>query len=267
MTICNGGIGRDRVIMSLAVATVIGVCFSSGGASLAGQRTQRFVDGKGGRPLADAIRTLETRYGWPITYEDPRYEHLSQIKDVTQEVRRKSGSAKPVLVPRGIPFTFVYEDLEPNDSPVVIRALLQRLLDTYSTSGNPGSFEVIESEGIFHVLPVSALSRSGNLVDQSSILDTRITLPTKERTVYETLDEVLRIVTGTTGTHVWIGAVPLNLVATTKYQDGSNNEPARNVISRALSQTRRTLSWRLLYAPDGREYAFNVHVVATSSRQ
>lgn len=27
-----------------------------------------------GRPLADAIRELEDRFGWVITYEDPPYE-------------------------------------------------------------------------------------------------------------------------------------------------------------------------------------------------
>jgi hypothetical protein len=39
------------------------------------------------RPLAEAIRVLEERHGWIVTYEDARYEHESDIEDVTLTVR------------------------------------------------------------------------------------------------------------------------------------------------------------------------------------
>ncbi len=41
------------------------------------------VQGQSGRPVAEAVRELERRYDWQITYEDPPYVHYSDIVDVT----------------------------------------------------------------------------------------------------------------------------------------------------------------------------------------
>src|SRR6266481_1560768 len=46
------------------------------------------------RPLAKAIETLESRNGWIITYEDPRYVNESEIADVTASVRRDLNNFK-----------------------------------------------------------------------------------------------------------------------------------------------------------------------------
>lgn len=36
------------------------------------------------RPLASVTQELEWRYGWIVTYEDPRHEYSGDIQDVTQ---------------------------------------------------------------------------------------------------------------------------------------------------------------------------------------
>src|ERR1051326_6000590 len=66
------------------------------------------------RPVAKAIEMLEEKYGWVITYEDPRYVHESEIADVTLKVRRvldkyKPGEAPKVLIARGGVLEFTYD--------------------------------------------------------------------------------------------------------------------------------------------------------------
>src|SRR2546426_6553565 len=52
------------------------------------------------RPLAKAIEILEEKYGFVITYEDPRYTHPSEITDVTEKDRRDLANFKPGKAPR-----------------------------------------------------------------------------------------------------------------------------------------------------------------------
>src|SRR2546430_7117656 len=41
-----------------------------------------------GRPVGEAALQLEKRYGWTITYEDPKYVNNAEIADVTLHVRK-----------------------------------------------------------------------------------------------------------------------------------------------------------------------------------
>lgn len=65
------------------------------------------------RPVAKAITLLESRFGWVITYEDPRYINPADLSDVTEKVRRdlhkfKPGKAPKVLIPKGGTLDFEY---------------------------------------------------------------------------------------------------------------------------------------------------------------
>src|SRR5262245_60382762 len=51
------------------------------------------------RPVALAAETLEKKYGWIITYEDPPYNE-SELVDVTDKVRRDLDKFKPGQAPR-----------------------------------------------------------------------------------------------------------------------------------------------------------------------
>jgi hypothetical protein len=53
-----------------------------------------------GRPIAEAILRLEEKYGWVITYEDPRYAHDSEIVDVAPKVRKDYDKFKPGEAPK-----------------------------------------------------------------------------------------------------------------------------------------------------------------------
>ena len=54
------------------------------------------------RPVLKAIEMLERKYGWVITYEDPRYAHDSEIADTKLNIRKdlnnhKSGESTKFL--------------------------------------------------------------------------------------------------------------------------------------------------------------------------
>jgi hypothetical protein len=61
------------------------------------------------RPVSKAIEELDKRYGWQITYEDPRYSQDSDIPDVTPSIQESSGlapGATDVTVPKAAILTF-----------------------------------------------------------------------------------------------------------------------------------------------------------------
>jgi len=67
----------------------------------------------GARPVKLAAETLEKKYGWIITYEDPPYVHETELVDVTEKVRRdldkfKPGHAPKVFTPKGGELAFEY---------------------------------------------------------------------------------------------------------------------------------------------------------------
>jgi hypothetical protein len=94
------------------------------------------------RPLAKAADMFEGRYGWIITYEDPRYEHVTDLEDVTESVRRSSSpkSAHRVLIPRGGSFSYSFATPPPDRDPEKIAALLNgAVLNTMMLDSRGGS--------------------------------------------------------------------------------------------------------------------------------
>ncbi len=84
------------------------------------------------RPVAEAILRLANKYGWIITYEDPRYVHETDVVDVTLSVRKdldkyKPGEAPKVLGPRGGVLELTY-DVVPNiNTPPYPAMVVQKL--------------------------------------------------------------------------------------------------------------------------------------------
>ncbi len=58
------------------------------------------------RPVADALLSLERKYGVVISYEDPEYVYWGDFQDVTTKVRHDGKSFPRVIVPKSIPFRF-----------------------------------------------------------------------------------------------------------------------------------------------------------------
>lgn len=188
-----------------------------------------------GRPVAEAILKLEAKYGWAITYEDPRYVHDSEIADVTLKVRRdldryKPGEAPKVLVPKGGVLEFTYDVAPDTKLPTNPAMVVQRLLDAQAASGNGGRFRLETSGQIMHVIPTAIKNGEGVLVPQGSILDTIISLPAEERTVYQKVESICAAISRAANIRVELGTIPTNLFYQHRDQQGAASQRARDVL-------------------------------------
>jgi hypothetical protein len=201
-------------------------------------------------------------YGWIVTYEDPRYEHDSEIMDVTESTRNDGRLDRRVLVPRGGPFSVEIARPSPQATLADISRSLTAILEAHQASGNAGVFRLNNTGDTFHVSPAAVKARDGRLVPQTSILDVSVSLaPRKDRTVGQAVREVLAAVSQANGQTIGMGMVPTNRLVTSSFQEGAPKQSARELLLRLLSSTGAGLSWQLFYNPSDRNYLFNIHVV------
>ena len=219
-------------------------------------RHRCWVSGESGRPLQEVVDALRQRHGWLVSYEDPPFDADQDLVDVTASVRRDGHLERKVFVPRGGPFTFIY-DL-PAAAETGPASILRTLLDDYALTDYPGTFEVRASAPLFHVVPTSVRGRDGRSRPITSILDTRVTLVEGRRSVATLLDEVTADVSRQIGVHVGFGPGADNLLLQSFVQGGAVNEPARQVITRALGTVNRPATWDLRYAPRFGAYMMGV---------
>jgi len=233
---------------------------------------QKKLSVESGRPVAEAILRLEGKYGWVITYEDPRYVHDSEIADVTLEVRRdlekyKPGEAPKVLVPRGGSLEFTYDVVPGTNLPLDPAKVVQRLLDAQALRSNGGRFRLESKSKIMHVIPTAMKNSDGTLVPQGSVLDTIISLPAVDRTIYEKMESICAAITRAGNMQVELGTIPTNLFLQHQDHQGVVSQTAREVLVDTFEKMDygTNLSWRLLYGPGTKKYILNIHIVSKHS--
>ena len=209
------------------------------------------------RPVALAAKTLEKKYGWIITYEDPRYVHESELVDVTEKVRRdldkfEPGKAPRVLIPKGGALTFEYSIDPATKMPADSALVVQQLLDAYAAGGHPGVFRLNSHGARLHIV-----------TSDPSVLDASITLPARKRNGFELLDAFCSAVSQASGTRVVWATAPLNLLHRYQTESGAKDQKAREFLSNELDRItdKFKLSWQLLYDPVMKSYYLNIHVV------
>lgn len=221
------------------------------------------------RPVAEAILKLEEKYGWVITYEDPRFVHDSEIVDVALQVRRdldkyKPGEVPPVLVPRGGPLEFTYEVSPSTKLPSDPARVVQSLLDAQTANSHGGRFRLEKSGKIMHVIPTAVKNRAGRLVPQGSVLDMIISLPPGQRTVLQKLEIICAGIGWTTGIPVELGTIPDNWFSRHQDDRAVLGQKAREVLLDTFASMDHgtNLSWRLFYGPGTKRYVLNIHLVS-----
>ena len=220
-----------------------------------------------GRPVAEAIEELETRYGWQITYEDPPYVHYSDITDVTDLGRPKvpvrsqsqlQAALQPenhrTLVPKGGSLTFTLPSAVPDELGAV-----EALLKSYNESHRGFEFTVVQGASLLHVMPRKARGLSGNIEPVKPVLDTLITIEPKERTSYALLKEVCKQIFVSTNTNVVFGTVPINMLYNMKTSIGGSGRTARSILEQWILESQAPLSWQLLYEPSAKWFALNIY--------
>lgn len=253
---------KGSVVFGFAVALILLCSGRLVPASVQELRAEISVDDP--RPLAQAILAFEARYGYLVTYEDPRFTHDEDLSDVTEKVRRSpasAGSVSRILIPRGGPLLVRFTAPAARDEAAAGYAV-RELVSDYNVSGYPGQFLVLASAKAWHVIPSEIRGADGLLAKQTSILDVRLALaPRKGRTVLGAVEEVLQVVAERTGHQVGAGTVPINAMLGSLMEEGSPESSARDLLVRILGNTGRGLSWQLFYAADLKKYVFNVHSV------
>jgi hypothetical protein len=257
MNITHSLVRIGAAVCSLVVALCVSVAIDA-------QTKQVDLSFDSGRPVGDAIRALFKQHPIVITYEDPRYEYQADIKDATAIARSPENLRRPgaVLVPRGGPLAISYEISIETENPVDLGSTLQKVVDAQYASQSGGRFHVLQLGNVFHVVPAEVRNSKGVWTTQSSILDTRITLPNKELAGDDMLRAITNAVSEATGIYVGLGTLSMNLFHNyTGYLEASD-EPARDVLIRVLHSINHRLTWRLLYGPDVKKYAMNITLVA-----
>jgi len=268
-------INRRRMSRALVVCFALAGLFILISFAVRGQGTRGVSEIKlsveDARPVAKAIEMLEAKYGWVITYEDPRYVHDSEIADVALKVRRdldkyKPGEVPPVLVPKGGALEFTYDVAPGANLPTDPAMVVQRLLDAQTVSGNAGWFRLEAIGQIMHVIPTTIKNSEGQLVPQESVLDTIISLPAEERSAEQKLESVCSAISRATNIGVVVGTIPTNWFYRYRDQQGAASQKARDVLvnmfETMIKDSGANLSWRLFYGPGEKRYVLNVHMVS-----
>ncbi len=197
------------------------------------------------RPVSEAIDILASRYGWLVTYEDPPYLN--------------SGDIAPGLhVPLGGRLDITYS-VSPTTRLPDKREVIHTLLDA-ARQRTGIAFELREGVGRLHIVPAKAKDASGNPVDVTPVLDTRITIADEDTVAAGALSLICGAVTRMTGQRVTVGTTPLGFLRV-RTHIGAEDKPAREVLSSVLDSVSPDLSWSLYYDPGDHSYALNIDVV------
>jgi hypothetical protein len=264
--LASGGrrIGHERHAVT-AVAALIWVCGAAAAThispALCATHPQTLTI-EDPRPIAKALELLQSKYGYVVTYEDPRYTYEGDLKDVSQQM---TGSVDPrhrirTLVPVGgavnisVPTTAI-------DSRT-LTPVLSQLLQSHAALQKGGHFRLLEEGGVFHVIPTEVQDRSGNWQPQSSLLDSTITVPKLTNADGMTmLDAICESLTRGSGARVLVGTVPVNMLMQHRGDLEANSEVARAVLLRALAFSSPQLSWSLLYDAGLQIFVLNVSLI------
>ncbi len=209
-----------------------------------------------GRPVAAAVEELVSRYGYVITYEDPRHVYQGDLEDVTAKVRKDLDKYPPGKAPKVIvPSTATLTINVPSSSTITTQdmaSVLQQVMQAQSNSGRGGRFRVEQVADVFHVLPTEARDQNGNWTAQTSILDVPISLPMEDRSADAMINAICNAVSAAThfqvGLTFGVGGIS-DPSRPRPYRFGADNEQAREVLMRALNllNTSQKRTWVLFY--------------------
>ncbi len=208
------------------------------------------------RPLVQILDALREKYGWIVSYEDPQFISkldLVESDDMMNHLRKTH-------LPGGALFNVDFPSGAAEEEKT-----LELIIDLYNRSNNPGRFELRKSEQQnFSVVGVEARDTRGQLSHQRVLIDVPITLAPRPRTASETVRLICRQIAAQRGVAVTVGISPRNVLNQTTLTVGGTKMPARDLLLRTLTATRRTLYWRLLFDPNSKGYFLDIHLKPTS---
>jgi hypothetical protein len=220
------------------------------------------------RPVAAAVEGLQSRHGIVITYEDPAYQFAGDLADVPKQDQdaRPHGQTARGLVPRAGSLEVRYTARA--DGEIEITAVLADILAAHEAADGAGRFQILVHEGHYHVVPSATRTANGQWVAAISPFDRLIDIADEERTVLETIELVLEQVATVSGQQVELMMFSRKTMNTQRIRLTAVQEPAREILERALSPIPYPLSWNLYFDPaseDHESYVMNLSVIGNRS--
>jgi hypothetical protein len=207
------------------------------------------IDAEGPRPLDAAISELVGRHGWAVTYEELPPEYSGDTVDAASSLHMSGKVATRLRVAKWGSLRFSYKAPQPGGQSAA--ATLSELLGAYRASDPPFQVELARTGDVYHVIARGTRNELGVYQERTPPLDAVISLPEKERTVDETISEIVTAVqTKFEGRFMGPGFF-MNLFSRTVVV-GAHNETARSVLLRTLrAATPSRVGWEVLCVPPG----------------
>jgi len=207
------------------------------------------------RPLRQAVEALAKEYGWTVDYEDPVYSTGEGVERTDARFLASHPGEKQHLI-GGHRFESDFPE-DSNTVPSVSQeeAVLQKVIADYDNSGNPGKFSLLD-EGGGRFAVVGTASGAGH--NQSGLLDSPISVDSKNINGAWALDKICGSLTASSGRQVRLLQYPTNIFVQTQITLHAENKPARDVLRTVLAQTSERLAWSLLYDIDDKAYYLNI---------
>jgi len=147
------------------------------------------------RPLNDISMSLEKLYHKVVTYEEPisvwRGELITKGRDPDGPFGLWLREDRRFVVPDG---------LEPQRTPELNVAVLKSVIEAYNLQNPEGTlFQATSSRLGLHILPLQAHDTDGKLVPATTLLDTRINVPSSKRMPSEHIQALCDAVTAANG--------------------------------------------------------------------
>ena len=227
-----------------------------------------------GRPLSEVSRLLESRFGTPVTYEDPVLWIWSG--DISPGENGWRG-----MIPKIRTLTLSAK-LNPLLNKNLDFLLLGKIVDAYNGQTDGTRFRVSSSRWGLHIAPIQAHNSSGQLVTIKPIMDYRITIPVASRVPYMHFRTICEALTKSSGISIkeaapWMdqyfapnGLIPPRAREMTPKEEnqasitwGCKGMTAREAINSMIENSATTLTWHLLCSADPKEQdcRLNLHPI------
>jgi hypothetical protein len=264
----NETIKNGTKTLALVVAVLIGYAGAQTGAAPAAQTAAPAakeaatppangpitISGNGPRPLQQALGALRLKYNGAVSYEEPQY--------LSPKAMIEDPHIKGTFIPASKPFSVEIAPVQSATDSAGAEKSLQLIVDAYNRSGNPGQFEIRNTEGkVIPVVGVASIDDKGSFVPQKPLLDSPVTIPARERTISDTVDLLCQKLSDGTHVPISVGISPRSLVDHTNVNLGGDKTPARSILAQALAASTAPLYWQLVYDPNSKGYVLNIHSV------
>jgi hypothetical protein len=164
-----------------------------------------------------------------------------------------------VRVPASERLDFEYVEDPETQLPLDAHDLLEDLVEAHRQQGGHGRFRVERlNDGIASIVPSAALDERGEWSTFEPVLSRKVTIEAQHRTVGSLFDLVLAELSENGPYRVDAIDVPLNAFNLTEVEFGAYDEPARDVLIRALRVLPYRFYMTLKFDPMRRIYHLSV---------